>query len=636
MKQTIYILVFLVSVIMTLTACAAPGTTVSGTAIPPTALNTLVPATATTTVAPTALDTAAPPTATRTAVPPTATNTVVPPTATNTIVPPTAKPTNTVTIEATAISLAPTASAKNGDAEAVVRAAAGKTNGAASYQAESEMTMQIGTDANSKFTRPSELRVNGKNVYAKFSLPFDPAPREYMVVDGKGYLRGPAPDLEIADDAWYLVPASHHAADMRALTQIFVETMVTDLTSIKESDSVTLDGQTCRVYTLPQGAAIKNLSAYAAKSGDGSAGAATEFKTAGARYSVCDDGYLHQIEFTGATEPNTPLSMSLAIKTHFYDLGRTVAVEAPPAAHELPAAALVKASGGLGGPKGAGDVRPVWSPDGKQIAFESDRAGNSDIYVMNADGSNLRPLTSDPFAMLYLPGRSPSDATPNWSPDGKRITFVSGRDNIYWMKVFYSVYVMNADGTNVHQLTDHWSDSRFPAWSPDGKRIAFANSGDNGYGIAVMNADGSNTQKLTSADANDLAPTWAPDGKHIAFYSNMDGANQIYVMNADGSNVVPLVQDKGDAILPRWSPDGSRIAFVIHTSESENIYVMNADGSNLTQVTNGNQQDGRPAWSPDGKRIAFGSNRDGDWDIYMMNADGSNVVKLTESSGTGQ
>ena len=239
-----------------------------------------------------------------------------------------------------------------------------------------------------------------------------------------------------------------------------------------------------------------------------------------------------------------------------------------------------------------------------KIAFTSDRAGVPGIFVMNADGSNVVQLTSD------------GDWEPAWSPDGKKIAFDSNRAGVP------GIFVMNADGSNVVQLTSDggWG----PAWSPDGKKIAFASdwNSDDDNEIYIMNADGSNVSQLISEGY--CEPAWSPDGKKIVFASDWDSDYPgIYVMNADGSNVVQLASD-GDG--PAWSPDGKKIAF---SSDSDNpgIYVMNADGSNVVQLTN--EPDWEPAWSPDGKKIAFTSVRDGDPEIYVMNADGSNVVQLT-------
>lgn len=146
------------------------------------------------------------------------------------------------------------------------------------------------------------------------------------------------------------------------------------------------------------------------------------------------------------------------------------------------------------------DGEPAWSPDGEKIAFTSLLDGAGDIYIMDADGGNLKNLTNN----------SSEDESPSWSPDGEYIVFTSWRD------VGPDIYVMNAKGRSVKRLT--YSSAGFPAWSPDGEKIAFVS--DHPANIYVMDADGGNVRNLTnnnsiSSDYGDLA--WSPDGEKIAF-----------------------------------------------------------------------------------------------------------------------
>ena len=255
---------------------------------------------------------------------------------------------------------------------------------------------------------------------------------------------------------------------------------------------------------------------------------------------------------------------------------------------------------------GAADELPAWSPDGRRIAFDSNRDGNREVYVMNADGSGVTRLTDNGAA----------DEFPAWSPDGRRIAFESNRDGNP------EVYVMNADGSGVTRLTDNGARDWYPAWSPDGRRIAFDSDRDGNWEIYVMNADGSGLTRLTYKGAADFSPAWSPDGRRIAFTSERDGNWEIYVMNADASGVTRLTDNDAHDVAPAWSPDGRRIAFHSHRDGNWEIYVMNADGSGVTRLTYNGAGDGAPAWSPDGRRIAFQSNRDGNFEIYVMNTAG--------------
>ena len=229
-----------------------------------------------------------------------------------------------------------------------------------------------------------------------------------------------------------------------------------------------------------------------------------------------------------------------------------------------------------------------------KIAFTSTRDGNIDIYVMDIDGRNQRRVTVNPAR----------DWLPAWSPDGKKIAFVSNRNNVNEDR--RQIWVIDADGKNPIRLTDGLVDTN-PDWSPDGTKIVYDTHlvpEDHNLapdGIAVMDADGNN--KRLVKNARGLHPTWSPDGKRIAFISvkNPRGA-QIYVMDVDGRNRMRLTRDFVHKRLPSWSHDGRRIAYV-----GDNvIWVVDSDGKNPTQLTEHVTED-HPTWSPDSEFIAFTS-----------------------------
>ncbi|NJL24032.1 MAG: translocation protein TolB [Calothrix sp. SM1_5_4] len=152
------------------------------------------------------------------------------------------------------------------------------------------------------------------------------------------------------------------------------------------------------------------------------------------------------------------------------------------------------------GAAGAMSVEPAISPDGKTVAFSSDRSGRPMIYLMNIDGTNVRRLT---FAGKY-------NASPSWSPDGKTIAF-AGQD-----KSHFDIFTINIDGTNLKRLTD--------ATKPNGR------------------------------PADNESPSWSPDGRHVLFTSNRTGNQQLYIVSPDGMNERRITEDKYNWDKPKWSP----------------------------------------------------------------------------------
>jgi len=212
------------------------------------------------------------------------------------------------------------------------------------------------------------------------------------------------------------------------------------------------------------------------------------------------------------------------------------------------------------------------------------------------------------------------------------IAFFSARDGVN------HIYLMNADGTDVTQLTSGPFPESSLSWSRDGTKLAFWRQQD-GEAIYTMNADGSNEQRLSPSPGYDIFPSWSPDGTQLVYTRIVSPpANaqqlpitQIMIMNADGTNVRSILNNNMFNTEPRWSPNGSKILFMSAIGgNGVQIYTMNTDGTNLTALTNVGTN-GDPVWSPDGSKIAFGSNREGGGklDIFTMNADGSGVQQLT-------
>jgi len=266
----------------------------------------------------------------------------------------------------------------------------------------------------------------------------------------------------------------------------------------------------------------------------------------------------------------------------------------------------------------AAHAMAAWSGTGVgAIAFVSERRGNQDIFLMNADGSEQTPLTTS----------SSNEGWPSWSPDGTQIAFHAGYPSV--------IKILNlADGTTRQLPVDLRGNLWEPAWSHDGKRIAFAHASSATVSdIYVANLDGTGLQQLVGNGKINGGPVWSPDDRQIAFYSDRDGDFEIYVMDDGGKDQRRLTDSPGEDVATSWSPDGTRIAFQSKRDGNGEIYVVNADGSDLTRLTDNEIDDLAPAWSPDGTMIAYDSGKGSEKDIYVMNADGTGVRRLTDTPG---
>jgi TolB protein len=282
-------------------------------------------------------------------------------------------------------------------------------------------------------------------------------------------------------------------------------------------------------------------------------------------------------------------------------------------AHQFADEIISKLSGGLPGVAST------------QIAFVSSRSGTKEIWVMDYDGANQRPLTS--LRSISL--------TPRWSPDASRIAFTcfaqasgvtSPQICMYSMDTGKLVSFARFRGTNTT-----------PAWSPDGSQIVFSSSMQGNPELYVTDANGGRPKRLTLSNANtaNISPAWNPKtGQTIAYVSDRGGVPKLYLMNADGTGSTELdVPDKGYLIDPAWSPNGQLLAFSWRRPDDNyDLYIMDAATRQIIQITRDSGRNERPSWAPDGRHIVFESTRSGTRQIWTMLADGSQPHQLTSTS----
>jgi TolB protein len=253
---------------------------------------------------------------------------------------------------------------------------------------------------------------------------------------------------------------------------------------------------------------------------------------------------------------------------------------------------------------------PRWSPDRRSIAFHQQANGASDIFVMNADGTNVRKITTADAVTSYR--------NPAWSPDGRQLAVECGKPPLW------EICIVPLGGSAAPRTLTNGShagySSESPDWSPDGTRIAFQSNRDavpssgprgtvRGYDIYVMTAEGRDVRRLSTTPAGraTLNPAWSPDGRRLVVASTRDGdAIQwgLYTVSADTGSIEPLTHDRTAYGYghPRWSPDGRLLVFhsnrdgTQQTRDAVELYVIGSDGTGMRRLTNNHEYDGFADW----------------------------------------
>jgi TolB protein len=229
---------------------------------------------------------------------------------------------------------------------------------------------------------------------------------------------------------------------------------------------------------------------------------------------------------------------------------------------------------------------PRYSPDGSSLAvIGEDATGTEELFVTDPEGRNPRAVAPSPGAR---------EGAPAWAPDGRRIAFASDRDGNW------EIYDVGVDGEGVRRLTHDPAQDLAPAYSPDGRTIVFSSdrTSDGELHLFAMDADGSGVRQITSG-ASESAPDFSPDGRRVAFVRQQRGEADIWVADADGMNAMPLSSEaRIFEYTPRWSPDGEWIAYERYEHEYPDLFLVRADGSDRRRLTDTGSYAGAPAWRP--------------------------------------
>jgi Tol biopolymer transport system component len=262
------------------------------------------------------------------------------------------------------------------------------------------------------------------------------------------------------------------------------------------------------------------------------------------------------------------------------------------------------------------DIGTVAKPEPSLVAYVTGRAGITDVSIMDIASGRSHAITRD----------RANAWSPVWSPDGTQIAFSSNRDALG-----FNIWVVPAAGGTPVKYTGAGGTS--PDWSPDGSKIAFS-SYSGTTDIWVVNADRTSQTRITNTtDAWENEPVWSPNGSKLAYSSARAGSTQIWIMNADGTGQAQLtgLTDTSPSYSPTWSPDGTKIAFASFRAGRGDLYVMNADGTNQTRITDtttGTESD--PRWSARG--IVFSAIVDGTQSLFLINPDGTGLTQLSRGS----
>lgn len=267
---------------------------------------------------------------------------------------------------------------------------------------------------------------------------------------------------------------------------------------------------------------------------------------------------------------------------------------------------------------------PIENPFWWWSLLHSNDDGDWDIYLARRDDQSFPQL-------IRLTNNTATDRNAQFDYGAQRIVFESDRDSTNLGDPNTEIYVMNADGSNQQRLTVNPNRDEMPDWSPTGDRIVFSAEHDDGMEIYVMRADGSARQRLTVLAGNDWFPAWSPDGQTIAWMRQGVNTGELWLMDANGANQRRLTEALPWLGRPRWSRDGRYLAFSYRSraDEGNHIGIVNRDGANLHELrcTSPLQGESRSmaAWTPDGTGLYYTS--------YL--ADNSGIVVSTRIQSTG-
>lgn len=253
------------------------------------------------------------------------------------------------------------------------------------------------------------------------------------------------------------------------------------------------------------------------------------------------------------------------------------------------------------------DHRPVISPDGRTLAFMSDRSGVWAVYTMTVGRSDLRRVSNHPNGEWY----------PDWSPDGRYLVY--HREPVEHAQP--QLFIYDVEERTEKQLTHGDAENHYGRWAPSGGYIVFPSTRDGESDLYRIDVSGQNERRILAQPGRQGDPALSPDGRFLAYTSEMpDGSTEIFVRAVDGNDRPRQLTHHGSVCYGiDWSPDGGRIAFNTDGDGDHEIHVLDLASETDTQLTHNSTPDHLPRWLPNGEELIFTSEEHKGERIYTMN-----------------
>lgn len=256
-------------------------------------------------------------------------------------------------------------------------------------------------------------------------------------------------------------------------------------------------------------------------------------------------------------------------------------------------------------------LTPTPRPLPAALLFVSDRDGSADVFLSFDGETEWRPIANTGNV----------EHQPIWSKDGRRVAYSSGVDTDF--DIF--VYEVNSNTTELVVESD--AIDAWPSFSPDGSRLIFTSTRTDNFEVFILDLNSGGSLNLSNHPADDFLGDWSLDNTQIVFVSNRDGDNELFVMNPSGGDVQQLTFNDSDDSYPRWSPDGSQIVYHSNVTGNYEIYAYDVATAESTQLTSLNATSSSPVFTEDGSEIVFWTDRNGSRDVYVVPADGSDAPR---------